>query len=63
MRSLLAAARLAAAAGEPLQGGWTVMAGGATQAEWIKPGQFVQVEVEGMGNTGFHVSDIAREAA
>lgn len=39
------------------------MAGGATQAEWIKPGQFVQVEVEGMGNTGFHVSDIAREAA
>lgn len=63
MRSLVAAARLAAAAGEPLQAGWTVMAGGATQAEWIKPGQFVQVELEGMGNTGFHVSDIAREAA
>ena len=55
LRSLVAAARLAADAGEPLQPGWVVMAGGATQAEWIRPGQYVQVEMEGMGLAGFRV--------
>lgn len=55
LRSLVAAARLSAAAGEPLQAGWVVMAGGATPAEWIKPGQYVSVEMEGLGGAGFHV--------
>ncbi len=55
LRSLVAAARLSAAAGEPLQAGWVVMAGGATPAEWIRPGQHVQVEMERLGTAGFHV--------
>ncbi|MEJ8859161.1 fumarylacetoacetate hydrolase family protein [Variovorax robiniae] len=57
LRSLVAAARLSAAAGEPLQAGWIVMAGGATPAEWIKAGQYVAIEVEGMGSAGFHVRE------
>ncbi|MBF5007734.1 2-keto-4-pentenoate hydratase [Diaphorobacter caeni] len=56
LRSLVAAARLSASAGEPLQAGWVVLAGGATPAEWIKRGQYVSVEMEGLGRTGFHVS-------
>ncbi|MCA8093459.1 fumarylacetoacetate hydrolase family protein [Burkholderia anthina] len=55
LRSLVAAARLSAAAGEPLQAGWIVMAGGATPAEWIKPGQYVSVDMEHLGSAGFHV--------
>ena len=57
LRSLVAAARLSAAAGEPLQAGWVVMAGGATPAEWIKPGQYVSVEMERLGVAGFHVQE------
>ena len=56
LRSLVAAARLSAAAGEPLQAGWIVMAGGATPAEWIKPGQYVNIEMERLGVAGFHVA-------
>jgi 2-oxo-3-hexenedioate decarboxylase len=55
LRSLVAATRLSAQAGEPLQAGWIVMAGGATPAEWIKPGQYVSVEMEQLGSAGFHV--------
>ena len=55
LRSLVAAARLSAEAGEPLQAGWVVMAGGATPAEWIKPGQYVSVEMQHIGSAGFHV--------
>jgi 2-oxo-3-hexenedioate decarboxylase len=55
LRSLVAAARLSAAAGEPLQAGWIVMAGGATPAEWIRPGQYVAIEMERLGVAGFHV--------
>jgi 2-oxo-3-hexenedioate decarboxylase len=55
LRSLVAAARLSALAGEPLQAGWIVMAGGATPAEWIKPGQYVSVDMEKLGSAGFHV--------
>ena len=55
LRSLVAAARLSAAAGEPLQAGWIVMAGGATPAEYIQPGQYVSVEMETLGRVGFHV--------
>lgn len=55
LRSLVAAARLSAQAGEPLQAGWIVMAGGATPAEWIKPGQYASVDMEQLGSVGFHV--------
>ena len=55
LRSLVAAARLSAAAGEPLQAGWIVMAGGATPAEWIRPGQYVSITMEKLGHAGFHV--------
>jgi 2-oxo-3-hexenedioate decarboxylase len=55
LRSLVAAARLSALAGEPLQAGWIVMAGGATPAEWIQPGQYVSVDMEQLGSAGFHV--------
>lgn len=57
LRSLVAAARVSAEAGEPLQAGWVVMAGGATPAEWIKPGQYVSVQMEGLGECGFHTKD------
>jgi 2-oxo-3-hexenedioate decarboxylase len=55
LRSLVAAARLSAAAGEPLQAGWVVMAGGATPAEWLRPGSHVAVEIERLGSAGFRV--------
>jgi 2-oxo-3-hexenedioate decarboxylase len=55
LRSLVAAARLSARAGEPLQAGWVVMAGGATPAEWIKPGQHVSVDIERLGSACFDV--------
>ena len=55
LRSLVAAARLSAAAGEPLRPGWIVMAGAATPAEALRPGQYVSVEVERLGSAGFHV--------
>jgi len=54
-RSLVAAARFAQEAGEPLQPGWIVMAGGATAAEALKPGQWVELEVEVLGRTGFSI--------
>lgn len=55
IRSLVAAARLAAAAEEPLQAGDIVMAGGATAAEALSPGQHVRVEVQTIGRTEFRV--------
>jgi 2-oxo-3-hexenedioate decarboxylase len=55
LRSLVAAARLSDAAGEPLQAGWVVMAGGATPAEWVKPDQYVSIEMERLGGAGFHM--------
>jgi 2-oxo-3-hexenedioate decarboxylase len=55
MRSLVAAARLSSAAGEPLQPGWLVMAGGATAAEALKPGSYVRNTVERLGACAFSV--------
>jgi len=55
MRSLVAAARLSAATGEPLQAGWIVLAGGATPAEWLKPGQHVSVQMQQLGSAGFQL--------
>ena len=53
LRSLVAAARLSAAAGEPLQAGWIVMAGGATAAEALAPGQHVRCEMQRIGSVEF----------
>jgi 2-oxo-3-hexenedioate decarboxylase len=55
IRSLVAAARLSSAAGEPLEEGWIVMAGGATAAEWLHPGDYVRTTVEGLGSVAFSV--------
>lgn len=50
LRSLVSAARLSAAAGEPLRAGWIVMAGGATAAEKVLPGARIRLEVERLGS-------------
>lgn len=63
IRSLVAAARLAEAAGEPLKEGDIVMAGGATAAEALSPGQHVRVSVQGLGTAEFRVADGLRAAA
>lgn len=55
LRSLVAAARLAGEAGEPLQPGWVVMAGGATPAVPLRPGSAVSVEIERLGSAAFQV--------
>lgn len=55
VRSLVAAARLAAGAGEPLQAGDIVMAGGATAAEHLAPGQHVRLRVQTIGAVEFSV--------
>lgn len=55
LRSLVAAARFAAAAGEPLQPGWTVMAGGATVAEALAAGVHAETEVQHLGRVAFSV--------
>jgi 2-oxo-3-hexenedioate decarboxylase len=57
LRSLVAAARLSEAAGEPLQAGWVVMAGGATPAEWLRLGQYVSIEMERLGSAGFSMQE------
>jgi 2-oxo-3-hexenedioate decarboxylase len=59
IRSLVAAARLAAAAGEPLQAGAIVMAGGATAAEPLAPGQHVRLETSRVGRAEFFVKEAA----
>lgn len=57
LRSLVAAARLSSAAGEPLQAGWIVMAGGATAAEALGPGQHVRCEMQGLGHVEFTTTE------
>jgi 2-oxo-3-hexenedioate decarboxylase len=56
LRSLVAAARLSAATGEPLQAGWIVMAGGATAAEPLKPRQHILLEMQGLGRVEFNTT-------
>lgn len=56
IRSLVAASRLAAEAGSPLEPGWIVMAGGATAAEALRPGVHVRNLVQDLGFTSFTVS-------
>ena len=56
LRSLVAAARFAGEAGEPLLPGWIVMAGGASHAEALSPGLWVECEVQNLGRCGFSVA-------
>lgn len=56
LRSLVAAARVSAEAGEPLEAGWIVLAGGATPAEWIHPGQHISMRMQGLGSVGFQLA-------
>ena len=55
MRSLAAAARLAAAGGEQLEAGWILLAGGATAAEAAVPGTNVRLCVERLSQVGFSI--------
>ena len=57
LRSLVAAARLSAGADEPLEAGWLVMAGGATAAEVLQPGQHVALEMQGLGRVEFNTTE------
>jgi 2-oxo-3-hexenedioate decarboxylase len=55
IRSLVSAARLTTEAGEGLEAGWIVMAGGATAAEALRPGIHVRNTVQGLGSVAFSV--------
>ena len=56
IRSLVRAARLAAHAGEPLKAGDIVMAGGATAAEALAPGNRVTLEVDRLGGVSVAIA-------
>jgi 2-oxo-3-hexenedioate decarboxylase len=56
VRSLVAAARLVAAAGERLRAGDLLMAGGATEAVALAPGARVRLEMERLGAVGFNLT-------
>jgi len=56
VRSLVAAARLVATAGERLEAGDLVMAGGATEAVALAPGARVRLEVQRLGSVGFNLT-------
>jgi 2-oxo-3-hexenedioate decarboxylase len=62
LRSLVAAARLVAAAGERLEPGSLVMAGGATAAVELRPGAAVSAEFQGLGRIGLLVGAAERAA-
>jgi len=57
LRSLVAAARLAADRGDPLRAGDVVLAGGATAATPLRPGVHVRVVVEALGQASFRVEE------
>jgi len=57
VRSLVAAARMVAAAGEKLEAGDIVLAGGATAAIPLAVGQAVMLEVERLGTVAFNVGE------
>ena len=56
LRSLVAAARMAAEGGEALNPGDIVMAGGITAAEALVPGTWVETEMQGLGRVAFGVA-------
>ena len=53
LRSLCAASRLAGEAGETLEAGSLVMAGGATAAAALQPGANVRCDMQDLGRVGF----------
>ena len=55
MRSLIAAARLVEERGEILEPGSIVLAGGATAAIALSPGDYIRLEVEALGRVQFKV--------
>ncbi|MFA5122582.1 2-keto-4-pentenoate hydratase [Zavarzinia sp.] len=55
VRSLVAAARLVARAGERLEPGDIVLAGGATAAHPLTPGEYLQTSFQSLGTLSFHV--------
>lgn len=55
IRSLVAAADRSGRAGEPLEEGWIIMAGGATAAEALTIGDHIVVEVQGLGQASFKI--------
>lgn len=55
--SLVAAARLVGERGERLEAGDLVMAGGATAAEAVVAGDYVELSVERLGSVSFAVAD------
>ncbi len=57
VESLVNAARLVAERGESLRAGDIVMAGAATAAEALAPGQHVRADVEHLGSVFFRVAD------
>jgi len=57
LESLVNAARLVGERGESLRAGDIVMAGAATAAEALAPGQHVRAEVEHLGSVAFSVTD------
>lgn len=56
IRSLVAAARLAGAAGLTLQPGWTIMLGGATAAAAIGSARAVSLDAGHLGRVGFTIA-------
>ena len=56
LRSLCAASRLVAEAGETLEAGSLVMAGGATAAVAIKAGASVRCDMQSLGRVGFSMA-------
>lgn len=55
LRSLVAAARLAAQSGTPLKAGDIVLAGAATPAEALVSGSRIDASIAGLGTVGFSV--------
>lgn len=55
-RSLVAASRMVAEAGETLEAGWIIMAGGVTEAEALSAGDSVRNSVEALGAVSFSVA-------
>lgn len=57
LRSLAAGARMVARAGEALEEGDIVMAGGATAAHPLSVGESIRLDVQNLGSTGFSVEE------
>lgn len=55
IRALVAAARLVTRAGERLDAGSIILAGGATAAHPLGPGQFIRARFQTLGAVSFHV--------